>query len=78
MTFLTNSLLTSCVYIYCRDTVLHRLSLELYESSSTGALINLKNVLISKNIAVRTAIGIIGSGPGGSGGHKKNTISLPG
>lgn len=67
------------MHIYCRDTVSHRLSLELYDSSSASGIINLKNILISKNIAVRTAIGVIGSGStGASGGHKKNTISLPG
>ena len=64
--------------MYCRDTVSHRLSMELYDSSSAGALVNLKNILLSKKIAVRTAIDTIGNSTGTSGAHKKNTTSLPG
>lgn len=61
---------------FCRDTVSHRLSVELYDSSSSGALINLKNVLLSKKIAL-TDTTIIGTMEA-PGGHKKNTSSLPG
>ena len=52
--------------------------MELYDSSSAGILVNLKNILLSKKIAVRTAVDTIGSNTGTSGAHKKGTTSLPG